>query len=759
VPAAPRTGEETTRWTFDWRELERWGLDPSRLPAGSDVRYRVAPAWERYRWHMAAAGVVLTLQTGLIAGLLVARARRRRAERALAERVSFDDLLAELSSVFNARPTPAVDPTVERALRRIVHALGVDRVTLGELSLPARGVAVTHVATAPGIARVPGRLGPSEFPWTAARLGRGEVVHFARLAELPADAAVDRQSYVRYGTRSLVAVPLVARGAVIGTLSLSAMTAERAWPADLLERLHLLAEIFAGALLQRRAEAALRESEERFQLMADHAPVMVWMSDADMRCTYVNRRWLEFTGRRVAQELGDGWLDSIHEADRGHCAEAYRRAFAIRGELLMEYRLRRKDGEYRSILDQGVPRIGADGTFAGFVGSCVDVTDLRAAERALLESKLLGAAIFTSLHGQVAALDARGAIIAVNDAWVRDAADRGADPARVSPGASYLDECRRALDRGDPQAKHALEAIEAVLAGHRPHATVEYVSTGPGDRRWFQMLVEPLRRPEGGAVVSHIDVTDRRRAEDEARRRRQELAHAQRLSTTGELAASLAHEINQPLLAIMSNAQAADRLLGGPVPDLAEARAALDDIAADANRAAEVIRALRGMVGKDAAPHGDLDVNELVARVARLVRHEVERREITLRVDLGSDVPAVRGDAVQLQQVVLNLLLNASDAIAGEGTAARDIRLATWRTAAGDARIDVVDTGPGVPEDQLERMFSPFVTSKPDGLGLGLSISRSIVEAHGGRIGAASNAGRGLTVSVVLPRAARAVAA
>ncbi len=737
--AAPRTGEEVNRWAFDWRELRRWGLDARLLPEGSEVRHRIAPAWEPYQWHIAASAILLVLQCGLIAGLLVTRSRRRSAERALAERVSFEELLAELSGAFNALPAAAVDSTVEHALRRVVEALGVDRVTLGELMPPDRGVSITHVSTAPGIARVPARLGRSEFPWTAARLHRGEIVHFARLADLPADAATDRRSFVRFGTRSFVGVPLMARGSNIGMMTLSAMTAERAWPSELLDRLHLMAEIFAGALLQRRAEAALRESEDRFRLMADHAPVMVWMSAVDTRCTYVNRRWLEFTGRRAEDELGDGWVQSVHAEDRPRCVAVYGRAFAEQSEFLMEYRLRRQDGEYRCVLDQGVPRFAADGTFAGFVGSCVDVTDLRAAERTLLESKLLGAAIFTSLHGQVAAIDKKGVIIAVNDAWVREGAERGADAARVSAGVSYLEECGRAVRAGDPQAKYAVEAIEAVLAGHRPHASVEYACAGPADRRWFQMLVEPLRRPEGGAVISHIDVTDRRRAEDEVRRRRQELAHAQRLSTTGELAASLAHEINQPLLAIMSNAQAADRLLEGPVPDLAEARAALEDIASDAQRAAEVIRALRGMVGKHAGPHDEIDVNDLVSRVARLVRHDVERREIALRVDLGTDLPAVRGDAVQLQQVVLNLLLNASEALAGEDLVARDIRLVTWRTGTGDARIDVVDTGPGVPEDQLERMFVPFVTTKPDGLGLGLSISRSIVEAHGGRIGAAHN--------------------
>jgi PAS domain S-box-containing protein len=753
APEAPLSGEQANRWVFDWRAMDRWRLDERALPPGSDVRYRVASPWRLYRWYIVGGVVLLLLQSGLIGGLLVHRARHRRAARALTERVSFEALLAELSAAFNALPASEIDPTVEDALRRLVRTLGVDRVALAGRTRGGAGASITHVSTAPGIPGLPARLDAAEVPWTAARLDRGEIVHFSRLADLPAEAATDRRCYARLGTRSLVAVPLVAGGQVVGVMALSTTAAERAWPRELLDRLHLMAEIFAGALLRRRAEALLHESEERFRLMADHAPVMVWLSGADGRCTYVNRRWLDFTGRAPEQELGRGWLDGVHADDLAERGRTARHAFDARREFVIEYRLRRHDGAYRRVLDQGVPRFAADGTFAGYVGSCVDVTELRAAERTLLESKLLGAAIFTSLAGQVAAVDREGVIIAVNDAWFRHAAEHGADLARSGVGASYLAECHRALVAGEPQAAPALSAIEAVLGGERPHAVVEYqCQCHEPEVRWFQMLVEPLRRPEGGAVICHLDITDRRRAEDEARRRREELAHAQRLSTSGELAASLAHEINQPLLAILSNAQAGDRLLDGAEPDLTEAREALRDIAADAQRAADVIRALRSLVGRRAAvPDEPLDVNDLVTRVVRLVRHDLERRSIALRMDLGADPPPVVGDAVQLQQVILNLLLNASEAIEAQAGGRREIRVSTSRTAPGEAAIEVADTGPGVAEDQLERIFSAFVSSKPDGLGLGLSISRSIVQAGGGRVWATRNPGAGLTLHVVLP--------
>jgi len=203
----------------------------------------------------------------------------------------------------------------------------------------------------------------------------------------------------------------------------------------------------------------------------------------------------------------------------------------------------------------------------------------------------------------------------------------------------------------------------------------------------------------------------------------------------------------------MSNAHATQRLLDRPSPDLDEARAAVGDIAGDAQRAADVIRSLRAMVGKRGTERRPLDLNELVARVARLVRAEIERREVRVALDLAPDVPPVLADPVQIQQVILNLLVNGSEAMAGSVNGSRQLRVDTSRTEKGQARIAIGDAGSGFAEETLERMFDPFVSTKPEGLGLGLSISRSIVEAHGGRIWATRNVGPGLTVHVVLPPA------
>jgi signal transduction histidine kinase len=242
----------------------------------------------------------------------------------------------------------------------------------------------------------------------------------------------------------------------------------------------------------------------------------------------------------------------------------------------------------------------------------------------------------------------------------------------------------------------------------------------------------------------------RRRAEDEAQRQRDELAHALRVTTLGELTASFAHELNQPLTAIAANAQAARKLLAAdhPNPDVDEA---LNDVTADAHRAAETVLRLRALFRKQRSVRAPLDLNGLIEDVLRLLAASIGSRQIHVHFARGVGLPEAFGDAVQLRQVMINLLVNAADAIALAGDGPREIRVETSRTDEEHVAIAIRDSGVGVPESDLERIFEHFVSSKPQGLGLGLAISRSIVEAHGGRIWAARNPDRGLTLHVELP--------
>ena len=255
---------------------------------------------------------------------------------------------------------------------------------------------------------------------------------------------------------------------------------------------------------------------------------------------------------------------------------------------------------------------------------------------------------------------------------------------------------------------------------------------------------------QSGLIIALVVQNRRRRwAEREARQRREELSHMTRVATMGELTASLAHEINQPLAAILSNTQAAQRLLAMEVKDWEEINEILADIAADDLRAGEVIRRMRTLLRKGESYVAVLDVNDLVAEVLGLVRGEMILHNVSLSLELSPQPLLAHGDRVQLQQVLLNLVMNALDAM--KETYGRSRKLVVCTKAAGRSHeVSVQDSGVGVPTDKLDQIFEPFVTTKPHGLGLGLSICRSIIQAHGGHIGCRNN-NRGATFWFTLP--------
>ena len=278
-------------------------------------------------------------------------------------------------------------------------------------------------------------------------------------------------------------------------------------------------------------------------------------------------------------------------------------------------------------------------------------------------------------------------------------------------------------------------------------ATIEYSIGSPDDLSFFEARVVRCDVDKVLAIVR--DITERRRAERQAHELSDELAHVGRITTLAALTGSLAHEINQPLAAIMTNAQAARRLLDAPVPDLLELRAALADIVSDNQRAAEVVRRLRTLLRKDTSEHARVDLNDSINDVIKVLQGDITSRGVTIDVELAGDLPGVLGDRIQLQQVILNLLLNAFEALEHEEPPARRVRL---RTSAleGTVTVSVTDVGVGLTDEQLPRMFEPFYTTKPDGMGLGLAICQTILNAHDGAVGVERNADKGTTFSFTL---------
>jgi C4-dicarboxylate-specific signal transduction histidine kinase len=247
------------------------------------------------------------------------------------------------------------------------------------------------------------------------------------------------------------------------------------------------------------------------------------------------------------------------------------------------------------------------------------------------------------------------------------------------------------------------------------------------------------------------DITERRRAEQEVAMQRRQLAHLSRVALVGELSGALAHELNQPLAAILANARAARRMLDPGRFDTAELRSILDDIVADDRRAADVIRRVRALIRRDEAELQPVMLNELVGDVLDLAHSDLIERMISVSTVLVRELPEIQGDKVQLQQVVLNLIVNACDAMSGNPPAERRLTITTANE--GEVvHLMVSDTGTGIRSDSVDAVFEPFVTSKENGLGLGLTICRSIVDAHGGRLWASNNDGPGATFHMVLPQ-------
>jgi len=266
-----------------------------------------------------------------------------------------------------------------------------------------------------------------------------------------------------------------------------------------------------------------------------------------------------------------------------------------------------------------------------------------------------------------------------------------------------------------------------------------------------EIAVSPLPTEEGSFVlVSVVNISERRQMERETARQRDEVAHLSRVAMLGELSGSLAHELNQPLTAILSNAQAAQRFLAHSPPRVDKLAEILTDIVKSDRRAGAVIERLRSLLKKEEAQRHRLDINEVVEESLRLMRSDLLNRHVTVNTDLVDALPAVSGDRNQLQQVLLNLVINGCDAMDG-WEKDRRLLVRTGATAQGDVEVSVADHGTGIPSADLERIFEPFVTTKARGMGLGLAICRSIVEAHGGRLWATNNADRGATLHCELP--------
>ena len=498
-----------------------------------------------------------------------------------------------------------------------------------------------------------------------------------------------------------------------------------------------------GLIIQRsrmkRAEASLRESEARFRIMANTAPVMIWMSGVDKLCNFFNKGWLDFTDRSLEQELGNGWAEGVHREDLDRCLEVYVNSFDARQLFTMEYRLRRSDGEYRWVLDTGAPRFAPDGTLLGYIGSCVDITERKQAEdrfRLVVEASPNGIVLVT----------AQGHIVLVNTRVENLFGYRRGE--LIGQGIELLVPERF---RGEHPAHragfHAAPAARAMGAGLELFARRKDGTEFP-----VEIGLSPIQSSEGMLILSVIvDISTRKRAEAEARQLRDELTHLSRVTILGEMATTLAHELNQPLGAIHSYAEAAELFLQKNPPDLNLLREILGHIRHDAWRTGEVIHRMRSLLRRRPFKMDRIEVKGLVEALGGLLQSAVISRKARLRIDVAPALPPVWGDAVQLQQVLLNLIVNALDAVVDRPAEEREVLVRALPSATWGVEMRVTDRGPGFSKETLARLFEPFFSTKKHGMGIGLRICRTIIEAHGGQLTAENNPGRGTTMRFTLP--------
>ena len=571
------------------------------------------------------------------------------------------------------------------------------------------------------------------FDPESTRLGFADTRFYAPLAFLVWAA-------VRFGmfgaTGAVAALTFIAVAAATSGHGPFAGHSPSATAADLQQFLLLRATpLYIVAVLieqTQRIGDSLRESEQRFRHMADSAPVLIWMADTAKQCDFFNKGWLGFTGRTLVEERGQGWTEGIHRDDLARCLAVFKSAFDQRHSFELEYRLRRHDGEHRWIIDRGVPRYAPNGEFLGYIGTAIDVTDRHLQEAALRQSEERYREVVESQTEFVCRILPDTTLTFINEAYCRFLA-RQRDDLLGTKLTSLLPENACELTRNGV----------ARAASAREPCTWEFeLPVADGGHAWQHWVCHAVFGTDGSLeefqAIGH-DITDRKHAEEADRK----LAHSARLAVVGELTALVAHEVNQPLSAILSNAEAAELMLNSANPPLAEIREILADIRKDDLRADEVIRNIRALAHKREMKLEAMDLNQMVTHVARLASGDALRRRVGIRCELSEDLPLVSGDRAYLEQVMLNLMVNGMDAMVDVPEAARQLIVQTRRHDADNVEVTVVDSGHGITAARMPQLFDSFFTTKSEGMGLGLSISRSIIQSHGGRIWAKNGASGG----------------
>lgn len=364
-----------------------------------------------------------------------------------------------------------------------------------------------------------------------------------------------------------------------------------------------------------------------------------------------------------------------------------------------------------------------------------------------------------ALSAEVALVDDGGRIIAVNKSWRDFARLNGYQTEDAGVGSNYLEICDSAEGSASLEAKAVASGLRAVLAGRRSASYVEYPCDSPDEQRWFQVRAAGFEW-EGRrfAVVSHESLTESKRAEQRHREQLDEMAHQWRMSSLGELASGIAHELNQPLGAITNYMNGCLRRLEAGTIDREQLIKTARGCAELAEFSAGIIKRMRSFASHTKCQYHPMSLNDAISKSLQFFRASPESGRVSVAIDLADDLPQVRADEVQIQQVALNLLRNAADAVVSSARGRGRIEVRTFQSSDGMACISVTDNGQGLPDGAEGRLFEPFFSTKSKGMGLGLSISKTIAEVHGGRLNARNAPSGGAVFELCLPPLKRAPA-
>jgi PAS domain S-box-containing protein len=494
---------------------------------------------------------------------------------------------------------------------------------------------------------------------------------------------------------------------------------------------------------RKHAEAKTQRQEKELQLTIDTIPAFVFRILPDGWTDFLNKRWLDFTGLTHSEAEGLGWRVVYHPDDVDQIVEARRRGMASGRPWESEGRIRSADGQYRWFLNRAAPLRDEHGNIVKWYGSNTDIEDRKLAENALRRSEAyLAEAQRLSLTGSFGWSIDSGEI-----RWSAEAFRIFERDPRSPPTLDFV------VERTHPDDRGFLKRLLERVSRNRDNWEVEHRLLMPdGSIKHIHVVAHPLGEASGPLeyVGALMDITAEKHAQEALQQAQAELAHVTRVTTLGELTASIAHEVNQPLAAIITNGEACLRWLDNATPNLAEARSAVERMIKDGNRAGEVIQRLRALTRKTDPQNAPLDIKDLIQDVVGLVQREVLSHRVRLRLDLDSGLEPVLGDRVQLQQVIINLIVNSIEAMASVADQ-RELMIGVREHDRDYALVAVRDSGIGIPPDQLDRVFNAFFTTKADGMGMGLSICRSIVEGHGGRLWASCNDGAGVTFQFTVP--------